>query len=114
MIEDPEKAARLIDEMKAHLPIAARLSGPLIGMLSERSPELSIPTRCNVVSVFYAGEEGGIVCGFDIDGPDGQVAYKVSITHLRFDRRVPLFRQIDAYQRHRIKMLGRQARRESR
>jgi len=32
----------------------------------------------------------------------------VSITHLGFDRRNPLFRQIVAYQRHRIKKLKQQ------
>jgi hypothetical protein len=34
----------------------------------------------------------------------------VSITHLAFDRRGPLSREIDAYQRHRIKKLKRQRR----
>lgn len=38
-------------------------------------------------------------------GADTKAQCIVSITHLTFARRIPLFRQIDAYQRHRIKKL---------
>jgi hypothetical protein len=48
---------------------------------------------------------GGITCRLDIGGPDTSTPYIVSITHLIFTRRSPLFRQIDAYQRHRIKKI---------
>jgi hypothetical protein len=61
-----------------------------------------------VTSISYMGEEGGIVCWLDIGGPDTKTPFIVSITHLRFDRRCPLFRQIDAYQRHRVKKLKQQ------
>ena len=44
-----------------------------------------------------------------IGGPDTQTPHIVSITHLSFDTRMPLFRQIDAYQRHRIKKLKQQS-----
>ena len=75
----------------------------------KQNPDLAVPYRCNVVSVFYMGEEGGIVCGLNIGGPDTKTPYFVSITHLTFERRMPLFRQIDAYQRHRIKKLKQQS-----
>jgi hypothetical protein len=61
-----------------------------------------------VISIFYMGEEGGIMCRLDIGGSDTKTPYIVSMTHLDFNRRVPLFRQIDAYQRHRIKKLKQQ------
>jgi hypothetical protein len=51
---------------------------------------------------------GGILCGLDIGGAETQAAHVVSITHLTFDRRVPLSREIEAYQRHRIKKLKQQ------
>jgi hypothetical protein len=60
------------------------------------------------ITFFTDDEEGGIVCGLDIGGPDTKTPYIVSITHLSFDRRMSLFRQIDAYQRHRIKKLKQQ------
>jgi hypothetical protein len=49
------------------------------------------------------------MCRLDIPGA-GSEEYFVSITHLDFDRRRPLFRQIDAYRRHRIKKLRAEAR----
>jgi hypothetical protein len=44
----------------------------------------------------------------DIGGGGAKTAHVVSITHLTFDRRVPLSREIEAYQRHRIKKLKQQ------
>jgi hypothetical protein len=44
----------------------------------------------------------------DIGGAETEKAHVVSITHLAFDRRVPLSRDINAYQRHRIKKLKQQ------
>lgn len=109
MIDDPDKTERLITEMKAALPLEARLFPSVKALLRQRSSEGTIPDRCQVISIFYMGEEGGIVCGLDIGGPDTKTPFLVSITHLAFDRRTPLFRTIDAYQRHRIKKLKQQA-----
>lgn len=114
MIDDPDKTERLVDALEASLPVETRLSASLIQTLSERSRDVAIPARCSVVSVFYMGEEGGIVCALDIGGPDTKTPHLVSITHLIFERKVPLFSQIDAYQRHRIKKLKQQARRNDR
>ena|SRR6476646_4869366 len=110
MIDDPDKTGRLVDALEASLPIETRLSASLMQTLSKRSADLAIPRRCNVVSVFYMGEEGGIMCALDIGGPDTKTPHLVSITHLIFERKVPLCGQIDAYQRHRIKKLKQQAR----
>ena len=105
MIDDPDKTDRLVRELEASLPLETRLSQSLKETLTKQSPDLEIPDRCHVTRIFYMGEEGGIVCGLDIGGPDTKTPYIVSITHLSFNRRIPLFRQIDAYQCHRIKKL---------
>jgi len=55
-----------------------------------------------------AGDMGGIICGLDIGGPNTKTRHLVSITHLTFHRRVPLSREIEAYQRHRTKKLRQQ------
>jgi hypothetical protein len=109
MIDDPDKTSRLIAALQASLPIETRLPASLIRSLSERTPDVAIPEKCNVVSIFYMGEDGGIMCALDIGGPNAKAAHVVSITHLVFDRKAPLFHQIDAYQRHRIKKLNQQA-----
>jgi len=66
MIDDPEKTDRLVAELKASLPIETKLSQILMRAIVKQSPGLTIPNSCNVVSIFYTGEEGGIVCGLDI------------------------------------------------
>ena len=65
-----------------------------------------------MLKVFYTGDMGGILCCLDIGGPDPKSAHLVSITHLimTFDRRVPLAREIEVYQRHRNKKLKQQGR----
>ena len=53
------------------------------------------------------GDEGGIVCRLDFGQDDGEKVFFVSITHLTFDRRLPLAREIAAYQKHRVKRIRR-------
>ena len=48
------------------------------------------------------------MCGLDIGGSETKALHFVSITHLSFDRRMPLFRRIATYQHHRIKKLKKQ------
>jgi hypothetical protein len=110
MIDDPEKTHRLMAKLEAALPLEANFQQHVKSALSEQSPDIiAIPDRCSVTKLFYMGEEGGIVCGLDVGGPDTKTPLIVSITHLSFDRRSPLFRQIEAYQRHRVKKLKQQA-----
>jgi hypothetical protein len=108
MIDDPRKTDLLMSMLKESLPIEANITQYLSGALMQQSPDLSIPNKCHVTSVFYTGDMGGILCGLDIGGAETKTPHVVSITHLAFDRRVPLSREIDAYQRHRIKKLKQQ------
>ena len=95
--------------MKAARPLDARLSAGVRATLRQRSLEGTIPDRCQAISILYMGEEGGIVCGVDIGGPDTKTPFLVPVTHLAPDRRSQLFRSIDTYQRHRIRKLKQQA-----
>ena len=108
MIDDPRKTDLLIAMLKEALPIEASITQYLADALMEKSPDATIPKKCNVISVVYTGDMGGILCGLDIGGAETKIAHLVSITHLAFDRRVLLSREIDAYQRHRTKKLKRQ------
>jgi hypothetical protein len=108
MIDDPWKTGLLISMLKESLPVEANITQYLAGALMEKSPDMTVPKKCNVTSVFYTGDMGGILCGLDMGGTETDYAHVVSITHLAFDRRVPLSREIDAYQRHRIKKLKQQ------
>jgi hypothetical protein len=107
MIDQHEKTDLLIAKLEGSLPIQANITPPLAKLLAEKSPGIPIPATCNVTSVFYTGDIGGIICGLDIGGANTETPHLVSITHLTFHRRVPLSRDIEAYQRHRTKKLRR-------
>jgi hypothetical protein len=111
MIDFHGKTDLLIARLKESLPIEANIASPLAKLLAEKSPDIPIPVKCNVTSVFYTGDMGGIICALDMGGPNTETPHLVSITHLTFDRRVPLSREIEAYQRHRTKKLKKQQRR---
>lgn len=108
MIDDPDKTDIFISKLKRALPINAGLTKELQRFLATKTPEIPIPTRCQMIDVLNLGDEGGVACCLDIGGPETTAAHIVSITHLIFDRRSPLFREIDAYQRRRIKKLKQQ------
>jgi hypothetical protein len=105
MIDEPRKTDLLMSMLKESLPIQANITPHLSDALMNKSPDIAIPKKCNVISVFYTGDMGGILCALDIGGVETKTPHVVSITHLTFDRRVPLSREIEAYQRHRIKKL---------
>ena len=94
--------------LKELLPVQAIVTPHLASALAKQSPDISIPAQCNVIDVFYTGDAGGILCCLDIGGPDTKSAHLVSITHLAFNRRAPLAREIEVYQRHRNKKLKQQ------
>jgi hypothetical protein len=107
MIDDPWKTDLLMEKLKLELPIEAHVTQDLADTLTKDNPNRVIPKKCNVISIFYTADIGGIMCALDIGGADAETAHLVSITHLKFDRRAPLSREIERYQHHRIKKLKR-------
>ena len=107
MIDGPELVDRFLYELDAQVPLPATTTPALAAELRRRNPNPPLPRRCRVTRVDYAGDEGGIVCGLDFGIANPESAHFVSITHLTFDRRVPLYREIETYRRHRIKRLRR-------
>ena len=108
MLDDPRKTEPLMAKLKESLPIPTNVTPYLAREVAKQSPDISIPRRCNVIDVIYSGDFGGNVCSLDIGGPDTKSDHFVSKTHLIFNRNVPLAREIEAYQRHRIKKLKQQ------
>lgn len=104
MIDHPDITERLIAKLNDALPIAARLTPELHALLRQQNAGATIPDQATVTWISYAGDEGGIVCKLDLR-PDAQTAAFTSITHLRFDKRLPLAREIASYQKHRAKRL---------
>jgi hypothetical protein len=110
MIDNPELTADLLAKLESALPLPAIITPHLAGALRKQAPKASIPRTCQVVKVFYMGDEGGITCSLSVEGQDDSgPVFLASITHLDFDRRLPLAREIIAYQKRRVKKLRRQS-----
>jgi hypothetical protein len=105
MIDDPSVVRRLMQEMEAHLPIPAQVTPELRQMMRKQKVLIPASRRVRIERVFYAGDEGGIVCGLAF--PDaGNQALVVSLTHLRMADAHPLANAIRDYQRVRVKKLS--------
>jgi hypothetical protein len=107
MIDIPDKTGALMVRLKAALPVRARPTPEVLKALRQRSPELRFPRHCDITEIYYAGDEGGIVCTLDFGLADSNEVHIASITHLRFDGKSALSRAVAAYQRHRVKKLER-------
>ncbi len=105
MIDNAAQVERLIERMQAELPLAARMTPELIASLAKQTA--AVPASCKIMSIRYTGDEGGILCQLEVSPPIENAIY-ASITHLRFDPRQPLTRDIAAYQKHHVKHLRRQ------
>jgi hypothetical protein len=106
MIDNPAQVERLIQKLQRALPLPARATPELLATLAAKNAASKTSASCSITWISYAGDEGGIVCRLDFRGEAKNAAF-VSITHLRFDARLPLAREITAYQKHRVKRLQR-------
>jgi hypothetical protein len=108
MIDRPEQVEHLMERLGAALPISARLT-PEVQMTLRQQRGVTMPANCSVAWISYAGDEGGIVCRLEAAAETAEAVF-ASITHLRFDPRLSLTREIVAYQKHRVKRLRLQPR----
>jgi hypothetical protein len=106
-IDNHARAMIVLDQLKAALPLPARLTPELQASLSGANRAKLVPAGCTIIGLHYMGDEGSVTCKLDLGPAINKEAY-VSITHLRFDARLPLARVIAAYQKHQVKRLRRQ------
>jgi hypothetical protein len=97
-----------MENLNAALPVPTRVT-PELQMTLRKQNGTDVPANCIITWISYAGDDGGIVCRLET-GADAGNAVFTSITHLRFDPRMPLAREIAAYQKHRAKRIRRQPR----
>lgn len=108
MIDNQAQVERLIRKLTEALPLSALATPALIADLSGRSTAAKVTWDCKVTDVIYAGDEGGVMCHLIFDEEEKEQVFLVSITHLAFDRRLPIAREIAAYQKHRVKRIRRE------
>jgi hypothetical protein len=105
MIDNPGTVASLIEHMHGHLPLPAFPTKELVRTLRRRGVKAGVDRALSIKRVFYAGDEGGIVC--DVTPNQGaKEVFVVSLTHLRIAPNHPLFGPILAYQRERVRRLA--------
>ena len=105
MFDIPDKTEALMVRLEAGLPVRASPTPEVLNTLRQRSPDLRFPGHCDITEIYYAGDEGGILCTLDFGLDDSKHVYVVSITHLRIGGKSALSRAVVAYQRHRVKKL---------
>jgi hypothetical protein len=108
VIDNQDQVERLLRNLTEVLPLSALATPALMADLRERPSAAKITWNCKVIDVFYTGDEGGITCHVIFDEEEKKQVFLVSITHLVFDRRFPIAREIAAYQKHRIKRIRRE------
>ena len=108
MIDNPAQAARLLDKLGPAVPLPAYVTPELAAMLKAQAPNADIPAECLVIAIRDGGDEAGIVCKLAFGAGITKAVY-ASITHLRFDPRLPVGKDIVKYQKRRIKRLRQSA-----
>jgi hypothetical protein len=104
MIDNPGTVTRLMEQLQGHLPMPAFPTKELVRTLRRGGVKASVDRALSIKRVFYAGDEGGIVC--DVTPQQGaKEVFVVSLTHLRMAPDHPLFRPILAYQLERVRRL---------
>ncbi len=107
MIDDFRMINSLMERMRVALPMRAHVDRDVLRMLRRKAPEASLSSQCDVTEIRYAGDEGGILCTLDFNDRASKVAHIVSITHVTFERRNPLWRDLERYKKRRVKRLRR-------
>lgn len=97
-----------MENLAAACPIVGTCQRGLVTWLRARADFADITPRCTITKINYMGDPGGIACGLDFGLDAGRAGPVVSLTHLSFDIRHPLSREVAAYQKHRIKRLRKQ------
>lgn len=105
-IDIPEKTEWLLARLEEHLPFTASVRPALAEVIRKKLPRFDASRQYEVAKVNYLGDAGGIMCCLEI--PElGKEVFVASITHLSVGPRMPLAREIAAYQKHRIKRMRR-------
>jgi hypothetical protein len=102
-IDDPRQVESLLKKMGLHLPIPAEIQRGPANYLRSRGSFIPQHRNVGIQNVFYAGDEGGIMCA--LSPKDSKEPVVISLTHLKIPYCHPLEKEIRAYQKARIRKL---------
>lgn len=110
-IDDYDTVVKLMDKMQPLLPIPAYPTPELVRTLRQNGIKISTSRPLFIKHLFYHGDVGGISCEVTLT-PGGtgtneaKEAIVVSLTHLRMAPGHPLYHDIRAYQRERVRRIA--------
>ena len=93
MIDDYTQAMTLVEEMKQYLPTPVLPTKSLLKFLRNNEIKISKRDKILVDSIFYSGDEGGIMCSLALS-QNQDTALVVSVTHLKVQKNHPLAKEI--------------------
>jgi hypothetical protein len=67
-IDNHARAMIVLDQLKAALPLPARLTPELQASLSGANRAKPVPAGCTIIGLHYMGDEGSVTCKLDL-GP---------------------------------------------
>jgi hypothetical protein len=94
---EARKVTGMIDRIQRFLPLTAHARPPLSATIRKLGAN-SQPVRSFIVTgVFYAGDEHGLMCRIELNDESYRAPLLVApLSHVSFDRRHPICREIDA------------------
>jgi hypothetical protein len=105
VIDDPGTVARLMDQLRAHLPIPAFPTKVIVRALRQQGVRVSVKSALLINTVLYLGDAAGITCDVT-PARDAKTVLLVSLTQVRIAASHPLFGAIQAYQRERVSRIA--------
>ncbi|CAN2536157.1 hypothetical+protein [Methylocapsa aurea] len=100
MRETAHPSEALARRLRGFLPLSAHCRSPLLKTLRGYAPNVAAPSHVLVTGVYDMGGSVGLMCRIDLGGEIAASAVLVvPITHLAFDRRHPISRDMANYRR---------------
>jgi hypothetical protein len=90
----------MIDRIRRFLPVIAYARPRLLASIRKLEPNPQSGHPLKVTSIFYAGEEHGIMCRLELSGDAYPAAvFVVPLSYVHFDRLHPISREITAFRK---------------
>ena len=109
MIDIRSGSQRLLDRLQPVLPLPARMTPELVAALGQGHEGITPACTISLDQLRRRRGRDHVPTGLGRT-TERKTAIHASITHLRFDPRLPPARDISVYQKHRLKALRRQPR----
>ena len=94
--------ASLTKKLEQEIPITAYPIRELVQIFREKGNLITLKSKLTITSVFNSGDISGIICTV---GENTENVFSCSLTHLVFDKKFSLYKEIADYQQKRNKRI---------